>query len=201
MVAAPPDTSADPPASYDAPPPPYAALPPYMAGPGHQPAAAATYHHGPSPGLGYAGFWVRALAALLDLGAIVVIASLTHVRGVNASCGTPGGAFCDYPSHLVGLAVVVGVLGAYWVTAWSTLGGSAAQRLFGMRVVKAADGRRISPRRAAGRYLATLLSCLPFAAGLLWTGLDAQRQGWHDRAAGTFVVRKAARKIRSQRGA
>lgn len=204
MAATPREPADDPPAWFDDPPPPYAALPPYMAGPGCEPAPTAIYHHGPAPGLGYSGFWIRAVAGLVDVGALLVLAGLAHLRGIDASCA-PGKTFCDYPAHATGLGVVIGVLGLYWVVTWSAFGCSLAQALFGLRVLNAADGHRISILRASGRYLVCLLALVPFGAGLAWSGLDAQKQGWHDQAAGTFVVRRlghggqrAARRLSSR---
>jgi uncharacterized RDD family membrane protein YckC len=173
-----------------------------MAGPGHQPVETAVFHRGPSPGLVYAGFWVRLVAAVVDLAPIVVIAALARVPGVSASCGS-GSALCDYPTHALGGVVIAGALGVYLVAAWSTMGASIGQRLLGLRVVRAADGRRVSAGRALRRYLAYLVAAAPLAAGLIWAGFDAQKQGWHDMAAGTFVVRGPRRTgtVTGRRGA
>ena len=182
--------------------PPYAALPPYMAGPGHQPIETAVFWRGPSPGVGYAGFWRRLVALVIDLVPIVVIAALARVPGISASCGS-GSALCDYPTHALGGAVVAGGLGLYLVAAWSTAGATLGQRLLGLRVVQASDGRRISPGRALLRYITFLVAAAPLSAGLVWAGFDAQKQGWHDMAAGTFVVRGSPRagRITGQRAA
>ena len=38
------------------------------------------------------------------------------------------------------------------------------------------------------RYLSYLISTLPLGIGFLWIAIDPQRQGWHDKLAGTSVV-------------
>ncbi|MEO8407836.1 MAG: RDD family protein, partial [Oxalobacteraceae bacterium] len=37
------------------------------------------------------------------------------------------------------------------------------------------------------------VSALPFCLGLIWVGLDKRKQGWHDKLAGTVVVRPKKR--------
>jgi uncharacterized RDD family membrane protein YckC len=169
-----------------------------MAGPGHRPIESAVFRHGPARGLRYAGFWIRMLALLLDLGAVVAVAALAHVPGVTASCGT-GSALCDYPTHALGGAVVAGALGAYRVLGWSVAGASIGQALLGLRVVRALDGRRVSVGRGLLRYGAFLVAAAPLAAGLAWVAVDAQKQGWHDKLAGTFVVRGARGRLTGRR--
>jgi len=34
---------------------------------------------------------------------------------------------------------------------------------------------------------------IPFFLGILWVGIDARKQGWHDKLAGTVVVRPKLR--------
>jgi uncharacterized RDD family membrane protein YckC len=43
------------------------------------------------------------------------------------------------------------------------------------------------PREMVGKFVATAV----LGAGLAWVLLDPKRQGWHDKIAGTYVVRKA----------
>jgi uncharacterized RDD family membrane protein YckC len=43
------------------------------------------------------------------------------------------------------------------------------------------------PREMAGRFVAVVV----LGIGLLWVLYDPKRQGWHDKIAGTYVVRKA----------
>lgn len=43
--------------------------------------------------------------------------------------------------------------------------------------------------QARGRYWAAVLSALPLGLGFLAIGWDKRKRGWHDRMAGTYVVR------------
>ena len=75
----------------------------------------------------------------------------------------------------------------YFVPLWWT-GGTLGHRLLGTRVV-GPDGSRPSLGRALARYVAAYLALMPLGIGLLWAAVDPRGQGWHDRVAGTFVVR------------
>jgi uncharacterized RDD family membrane protein YckC len=49
------------------------------------------------------------------------------------------------------------------------------------------SGSRISLGRASGRYFAKFLSTFALGLGYLMVGFDQQKQGLHDRLAGTLV--------------
>ncbi|MCS7191774.1 MAG: protein kinase [Armatimonadetes bacterium] len=61
--------------------------------------------------------------------------------------------------------------------------------MVGLKVVTK-GGRPCGFWRSIGREIAFLLSLLPCCMGLLWIPFDPYKQGWHDLAAGTFVVRE-----------
>ena len=63
----------------------------------------------------------------------------------------------------------------------------------GARVVDAATGKAISVRQGIVRYLGYYVSILPLCLGLLWVGFDPRKQGFHDKLAGTVVVRSRHR--------
>lgn len=59
----------------------------------------------------------------------------------------------------------------------------------GIKVVDAVTGNTVSVGQAVGRNLAYIASLLPFGLGFVWVALDDKKQGWHDKLAGTVVVR------------
>jgi uncharacterized RDD family membrane protein YckC len=59
----------------------------------------------------------------------------------------------------------------------------------GARIVDAKTGGKPSTGQLIGRYLAYYVSIFPLMLGLIWVGIDARKQGWHDKLAGTLVVR------------
>jgi len=92
-------------------------------------------------------------------------------------------------SALVAMGLVGAVMAAgYFLFFWSLSGQTLGKLLTGSRVVDRRGGA-LGFGRAAVRLFATLVAALPLGAGFigLWTHPD--RRGWHDRIAGTKVIR------------
>ena len=195
-----------PPAAPPAAPPP--AAPVVYWGDPQMPVAA-----GPAPGYVYAGFWRRVGAVLIDgfllaifwtFGAFVIL--VPALAGVDLSrfqfdqvtgqpLATPeemNAAFEPLRGPLLTFyALMVVIVIAYTILLWAFLGGTLGQRALGMEIRRESDGRRIGFWRACLRYLGYIVAVIPFAIGLFWVGLDARKQGWHDKIAHTFVVRRS----------
>lgn len=137
--------------------------------------------------LEYAGFWVRVGASLLD-SALIVAVSLPLLIVIY------GWAYLD-PNRTGMVAGVADVLISWVAPAlasilfWLYRQATPGKMLVGVKVVDARTGGRLSPGQAIGRYLAYFVSILPLGLGLLWVAFDARKQGWHDKLAGTVVVR------------
>ena len=61
------------------------------------------------------------------------------------------------------------------------------------RLVDAKTGEPPSTSQCIGRYFAYFVSTIPLFLGLIWVAFDSRKQGWHDKLAGTVVVRKKNR--------
>jgi len=57
-----------------------------------------------------------------------------------------------------------------------------------LRLVRT-DGARIHVAEAIVRALVGILSLVVAGIGFLWVLWDPERQSWHDRVAGTYVVK------------
>ncbi|MHB1413835.1 MAG: RDD family protein, partial [Chloroflexota bacterium] len=68
-------------------------------------------------------------------------------------------------------------------------GGTPGKLLLGFHIV-GADGRHIGFGRSFARFICQILSAVVLCLGYIWVGVDAHKQGWHDKIAGTFVIRK-----------
>ena len=165
---------------------------------------------GPAPGILYAGFGVRLVAYVIDwvilgivsgiiwFGALVVGISAVGVDRFStlstvSSTFTPDETaaaltFAQYVYAGLGIAWLVTAL--YFILMWHT-GGTVGMRALGLRVAREEDGRPIGIGRATARYLGYLVDWLALGIGLLWVGVDSRKQGWHDKIAGTFVVKRA----------
>ncbi len=87
-----------------------------------------------------------------------------------------------YQAWLV--AVMFGYFAAFWLRSGQTL----AMKTWRIRLVSR-DGGRIGLRQAALRFVLALAGILAGGAGLWWALADRDRQFFHDRIAGTRLVR------------
>ena len=71
-------------------------------------------------------------------------------------------------------------------------GQTPGMRLLSIRAVDAATGGRVDYGRAFIRYLVALGSALACYVGYFWMLWDPEKQTWHDKASGTFVVPTSA---------
>jgi uncharacterized RDD family membrane protein YckC len=131
-----------------------------------QPAAAPAEPAVPLTALPRAGFWVRMGALFIDFIIVAVVASILHHDG---------------DLILVGLMAYGAVL---WKLRGTTIGGSLCR----LQVVRA-DGRPLEWASSVVRALSCLLSMVVLGLGFIWIALDPERQAWHDKIAGTIVVR------------
>jgi uncharacterized RDD family membrane protein YckC len=158
-AATPPNAAAEPFASG---PPPFAPAPP---------SAAASMSPQITAALPRAGFWVRMGALFLDILLVGFATSLLHPFG----------------GHLLGDFHIV-VLAIYGAVMWKLRGTTVGGIVFDLHVVRV-DGRPVDWETAIVRALGCFLSLCVVFLGFIWIAFDDNRQAWHDKIAGTVVVR------------
>jgi uncharacterized RDD family membrane protein YckC len=79
----------------------------------------------------------------------------------------------------------------YFAGSWLAFSRTPAMALVGLRIVREEDGGRLDLARVAIRYGGYLLSAAPLLLGFAWAIFDNRNQAWHDKLAGTLVVRAA----------
>lgn len=139
-------------------------------------------------GYTYAGFWVRVAASLIDtvLVLLITVPLLLAIYGVS-------------PPEMTGLAAVPNILISYVAPAiaviafWVARQATPGKMAFGVRIVDAKTGNSLTVPQSIGRYLGYFVSTIPFGLGLIWVAFDPRKQGWHDKLAGTVVVRPSTR--------
>ena len=82
------------------------------------------------------------------------------------------------------LPAVVTIL--FWTYKMATPGKMAISA----KIVDARTGRKPSTGQFVGRYFSYIISAIPLGLGFIWVAFDGRKQGWHDKLAGTVVVRK-----------
>jgi uncharacterized RDD family membrane protein YckC len=115
-----------------------------------------------------AGFWIRMVALLVDLLLVVFLTGVLH--------------------HSHDLELVV--LAAYGAMMWKLRGATVGSIVFDLQVVRL-DGREIDWETAIVRALSCFLSLAVAGLGFIWIAFDGNNQAWHDKIAGTVVVRVA----------
>lgn len=130
---------------------------------------------------GYAGFWIRAAAYLIDLMIIgVLLLPVRLIGGMGAQ---------SQSSPTLGI-VSLCITFFYWTVLWSsTFQGTLAQKLFGLRIVNATNGGRISFLQAVGRWFALLLAFAIAFVGVIMVAFTSRKQGLHDMIANTCVLK------------
>ncbi|MFT6094780.1 MAG: putative RDD family membrane protein YckC [Pseudohongiellaceae bacterium] len=146
--------------------------------------------------LEYVGFWARFGATLIDSLLIVAITLplLFFVYGSSyflseASIKGPADFLISYV--LPAIAIIV-----FWHLKQATPG----KMLIGAKIVDAKTGSTPASGKLVIRYFAYIISLIPLGLGYFWIAFDARKQAWHDKLAGTVVVRskdKSVQKLNS----
>ena len=164
----------------------------------------------------YVGFWKRFLAFLIDSLVVSVILSPVmlalygggyfdklnaELAALFASSGDPTAdamrmlEILDRPDSAVkalgDVRVQIGIVVAT-ILFWRFRGATPGKMLVKAKIVRADDLGQPSSGRLIGRFLAYFVSIIPFFLGFLWIAFDKRKQGWHDKIAGTVVVRDRA---------
>lgn len=127
-----------------------------------QPAAQAPLQFSTLP---RAGFWIRLAASLLDLILIAIVLSFVNLSGA-------------WPV----------LFGVYCVVLWALRGTTIGGIICGLKVVRL-DDRPLDWSVAVVRSLGGYLSVAVIGLGFVWVAFDPERQSWHDKIAGTTIVR------------
>jgi uncharacterized RDD family membrane protein YckC len=137
--------------------------------------------------LEYVGFWPRVGASLLDalLILLITVPTLVSIYGVDYFDSEKTGLIAGPSDFLVSWVFPFVLTVLFWVWLQATPG----KMVVSARVVDAKTGGTLSVGQAMGRYIAYVLSVLPFGIGIIWVAIDPRKQGWHDKVAGTVVVR------------
>jgi uncharacterized RDD family membrane protein YckC len=131
--------------------------------PAEPPAAAPAITLPPAVSFPRAGFWERMGAGFLDLALLSLVAAVI-------------GPFT--------LLAAIAYFSGMWAWKGTTVGGI----VLNLHVVRE-DGHALTFLPALVRSLAAVFSVLALFLGFFWIGWDSQKQGWHDKIAGTVVVR------------
>ena len=131
----------------------------------------------------YASFWRRIGAHIIDSFILNIVATVLLIPVAGAlGMGEP-----SLPA-LLGMLVVSLLPLVYWIVFWTRTGATPGKSALGIRVVSSGGdpvtgGQSVV--RCIGYFFSSLVFCLGYLA-MLW---DDEKRCWHDRMAGTRVIR------------
>lgn len=143
----------------------------------------------------YGGFWQRFVAISIDIIILHIFTIILFLAGnliAPLDCGFT--YLTDPPSTFIyaiffpyyGMAVLLNA--AYFIYFHGATGQTPGKRMLGLRVVRA-DGEDMTFGTAFLRWVGYIISKLPFFLGFIWVAFDGRKQGWHDKIAGTYVIK------------
>lgn len=126
-----------------------------------------------------AGFGIRFVAWLIDA---VILGVAMGIVGQFLIFPFSGESLMDSVGFLIGPLYAI----LLWVN-WN--GQTLGKKAMKIKVVRE-DGKALDYKVAVLRYLGYIVSSLVFCLGFFWVIWDKEKQGWHDKIAGTFVTKE-----------
>jgi uncharacterized RDD family membrane protein YckC len=142
----------------------------------------------------FAGFWLRAVAYLIDTVLISLVFGLIASLYPSTFIKYPDAATTSLASlpQLTPIAFVITITATWFyytvfeASIWQATPGKRVMKLY----VSDLSGRRLTFARAAARNLAKMISSLTFLVGYLVAGFTEKKQALHDILASCLVLRK-----------
>jgi uncharacterized RDD family membrane protein YckC len=142
----------------------------------------------------YAGFWFRAMAAIIDsilsyiisvALAIAIIYLLFSTGIVSMSTQAQATEFGEGVGFIISLIIQTLWWACFESSKWQATPG---KKLFGLMVIDT-EGRRITFGKALLRYLCKFLSFITILIGFIMAAFTKKKQALHDKMVGTLVIR------------
>jgi len=127
----------------------------------------------------YGGFWRRSFADFFD--GIFLGIAFAAVKAISGAT-FPIFILLIFLAYMIGFKVYGGATPGY--------------RILGMRIISI-NGAEVTVKQVLVRLLSSAFSGLAFGLGFIWIAVDENKQAWHDKAAGTYVIRSGANPIRT----
>ncbi len=139
------------------------------------------------------GFWIRSMAFLVDVG---LVAALAAAGGIVVGMAVQiGGVFSSAPEAALdwlkwmATALFSMLLNICYFTLFvGWRGQTPGKMLLGLKIIRV-SGEEVGYARALVRWFGQGLGLLFFGLGFLMVAFSRQKQGLHDKLAGTYVVR------------
>lgn len=134
--------------------------------------------------LNYAGFWIRFLAYLIDAIILGTIARILFGSGA-ANIDTSGGIMAGFQFNSWRTLITL----VYTLGFWIALSATPGKMICKLKIVEE-NGQKLTWQKALLRMVGYVVSAVALFIGFIWIGFDKKKQGWHDKIAHTYVVKK-----------
>jgi uncharacterized RDD family membrane protein YckC len=156
----------------------------------------------------YVGFWVRCAATVIDTLCLLALTTpLAIVMGRDSGSWRVDGfvhamrlptardlsawmTSRSPPDSPTAVLISYGLPALVVLAFWRFKHATPGKMMFSAVILDAQTLRPASTRQLLIRYLAYFLAAMPLGLGLLWVAFDRRKQGWHDKLAGTLVIRR-----------
>jgi uncharacterized RDD family membrane protein YckC len=150
----------------------------------------------------YVGFWKRFVAFLVDsvlvslllapIGPLIFGVRPLHTESLSMEAIVAALQPEDvlqvllHSSNLLNYGLTFIAVMVFWFYRSATPGKIVVNAM----IVDAQTLGKPSTGQFIGRYLGYFVSTIPLFLGLIWVAFDPRKQGWHDKLAGTVVIRR-----------
>ena len=136
------------------------------------------------------GFLTRLVAYIIDSIIVTVVGFIILAIFGLSPFGMPqGGAEVTFTAmNTIGLLLVIVWSWGYLIVFWSVRGQTPGKMIMGIKIIST-DGGSIGVGKSILRLIGYVISAVILYLGFLWIIWDKDKQGWHDKIAGTYVVK------------
>ena len=133
----------------------------------------------------YAGFWIRSVASIIDsiLLLFLIIPLMIGVSGMDS-------LMTEQADRAIGgFFITWGIPAFVVIVFWMYRSATPGKMMVHVKIADAETGGDATTRQLIGRYVAYFVSTISLMLGFLWVAFDKRKQGWHDKLAGTVVIK------------
>ena len=149
----------------------------------------------------YAGFWERLVALLID-GLILSAAYLVLIfrgffvfviLGIGAATSNNEAVSLSIISVLTAAVffwvVILYLVQVFYFIYFTAKGATLGKKVMGLKVIDETGSNIGYGKSFLREIVGKIVSGLVFNLGYVWVAFDDKKQGWHDKIAGTYVVK------------
>lgn len=141
--------------------------------------------------ISYVGFWSRFAASIIDSVFVLLITMpllyLIYGKSYFMSMQPHTGVVYSLINYVLPIVVII----LFWIYKAATPGKMAVSAI----IVDHKTGNKPTLLQSVLRYVGYYISLIPLGLGFIWVAFDSKKQGWHDKIAGTVIVRINKKKI------